>query len=66
MPQEERARKRRRPAYGDGSERLEFQAGKVFSPAEAKADDLREDLDSARYKAQKGQAGTRRYWRRSE
>jgi hypothetical protein len=40
--------------------RLEFEAGKVFSPGKAKEEDMDLDLDSARYKAQKGQGGDRR------
>ncbi len=40
--------------------KLEFEAGKVFSPSEAKEEDFELDLDSARYKAQKGQGGDRR------
>jgi len=40
--------------------RLEFEAGKVFSPGEAKDEDFELDLDSARFKAQKGQGGDRR------
>jgi len=40
--------------------KLEFEAGKVFSPGEAKDEDLDLDLDSARYKAQKGEGGDRR------
>ena len=40
--------------------KLEFEAGKVFSPGEAKDQDFELDLDSARFKAQKGQGGDRR------
>jgi len=40
--------------------KLEFEAGKVFNPGEAKDQDFDLDLDSARYKAQKGQGGDRR------
>ena len=40
--------------------KLEFEAGKVFTPGEAKEEDFELDLDSARYKAQKGQGGDRR------
>ncbi len=40
--------------------KLEFEAGKVFSPGEAKDEDLDLNLDSARYKAQKGEGGDRR------
>lgn len=40
--------------------KLEFEAGKVFTPAEAKEEDFELDLDSARFKAQKGEGGDRR------
>jgi len=40
--------------------KLEFEAGKVFSPGEAKEEDFELDLDSARYHAQKGEGGDRR------
>jgi len=40
--------------------KLEFEAGKVFTPSEAKEEDFELDLDSARYKAMKGQGGDRR------
>ncbi len=40
--------------------KLEFEAGKVFKPEEAKDQDFELDLDSARYKARKGQGGDRR------
>jgi len=40
--------------------KLEFEAGKVFSPKEAKDEDLDLDVDAARYKAQKGEGGDRR------
>ena len=40
--------------------KLEFEAGKVFSPGEAKNEDFELDLASARYKAQKGEGGDRR------
>jgi len=39
--------------------KLEFEAGKVFNPSEAK-EDLELDMDSARYKAQKGEGGDRK------
>jgi hypothetical protein len=43
-------------------EKLEFDAGKVFGPEEAKSDDfkLETDRESSRYKAQKGQGGDRK------
>jgi len=40
--------------------KLEFEAGKVFTPAEAKEEDFELDLDSARFKAVKGEGGDRR------
>ena len=40
--------------------KLEFEAGKVFTPGEAKDEDFELDLESARFKAQKGQGGDRR------
>lgn len=40
--------------------KLEFEAGKVFTPAEAKEEDFELDLESARFKAQKGEGGDRR------
>lgn len=40
--------------------KLEFEAGKVFKPSEAKEQDFDLDLDSARYKARKGEGGDRR------
>jgi hypothetical protein len=40
--------------------KLEFEAGKVFTPAEAKEEDFELDLESSRYHAQKGQGGDRR------
>jgi hypothetical protein len=40
--------------------KLEFEAGKVFNPGEAKEEDFELDLDTARYKAQKGEGGDRR------
>lgn len=51
MQDSERASKRRT--------RLTFEAGKVFSPAEAKEEDFKLDLDTARFRARQGQAGTR-------
>ncbi len=40
--------------------KLEFEAGKVFKPSQAKDQDFELDIDSARYKARKGQGGDRR------
>jgi hypothetical protein len=44
------------------SEKLSFDAGKVFGPEESKSDDfkLETDRESSRYKAQKGQGGDRK------
>jgi hypothetical protein len=56
MPQETTQKKKRKK-----EEKLEFEAGKVFSPGEAKDEDfdLEQDQESDRYKAQKGQGGDR-------
>ena len=40
--------------------KLEFEAGKVFTPGEVKEEDFELDLDSARFRAQKGEGGDRR------
>lgn len=40
--------------------KLEFEAGKVFKPSEAKDQDFELDMESARFKARKGQGGDRR------
>ena len=40
--------------------KIEFDAAKVFDPAEAKKEDVELDLDSGRYTARKGQGGDRR------
>lgn len=40
--------------------KLEFEAGKVFSPVEAKEEDFELDLESSRFHAQKGEGGDRR------
>ncbi len=53
---EEKPKKRKKKQQ----KKLEFEAGKVFTPGEAKEEDFELDLDSARYKAQKGQGGDRR------
>lgn len=56
MPQEMAQKKKKKK-----EEKLEFEAGKVFGPGEAKDDDIKLDQDneSDRYKAQKGQGGDR-------
>ncbi len=59
MPQQQvepRPQKRKKK----GEKKLEFEAGKVFTPGEAKEEDFELDLDSARFKAQKGEGGDRR------
>ena len=40
--------------------KLEFEAGKVFTPADAKEEDFELDLESAKFRAQKGEGGDRR------
>lgn len=40
--------------------KVEFEAGKVFKPSEAKDQDFDLDLDSSRWKARKGEGGDRR------
>lgn len=40
--------------------KLEFEAGKVFRPAEAKDQDFELDLDAAKFRARKGEGGDRR------
>ena len=40
--------------------KLEFEAGKVFNPGEVKEEDFEIDLESSRWKAQKGEGGDRR------
>ena len=52
IPETKRKRKKQ--------EKLEFDASKVFDPAQGKKEDLELDLDSGRYKARKGQGGDRR------
>ena len=58
MPEQqvEQPQKRKKKA----EKKLEFEAGKVFTPAEAKEEDFELDLEAARYKAMKGQGGDRR------
>jgi len=50
----------KRKKKGGDDEKLEFEAGQVFSPKGAKDEDLKEDLDSATYKARKGEGGDRK------
>ncbi len=53
QPQKKRKKKDKEP-------KLEFEAGKVFKPSEAKDQDFDLDLESARYQARKGEGGDRR------
>jgi hypothetical protein len=52
---EEKPKKRKKQ-----EKKLEFEAGKVFTPGEVKEEDFELDLDSARYRASKGEGGDRR------
>ena len=52
---EEKPKKRKKQ-----EKKLEFEAGKVFSPGEVKEEDFELDLDSARFRAAKGEGGDRR------
>src|SRR2546426_6551136 len=52
---EERPKKRKKQ-----EKKLEFEAGKVFTPGEVKEEDFELDLESAKFRAQKGQGGDRR------
>ncbi len=40
--------------------KVEFEAGKVFKPSEAKDQDFELDLESSRFLARKGEGGDRR------
>jgi len=55
MQAEERPKKRKKQ-----EKKLEFEAGKVFTPGEAKEEDFELDLESAKFRAQKGEGGDRR------
>lgn len=55
---ESRLRVRRRKKREE--DKLEFEAAKVFNPAEVKAEDFEIDLDSPQYWARKGPGGDRR------
>jgi len=59
MPQqvEEKPKKRKKQ-----EKKLEFEAGKVFTPGEVKEEDFELDLESAKFRAQKGEGGDRRAW----
>lgn len=53
-------RPRKKRLWATEGEIIPFEAGRVFSPAEAKVDDFELDLEAARYAARKGQGGDRR------
>jgi len=59
MPQQQ-AEPRPQKRKKKDEKKLEFEAGKVFTPGEVKEEDFELDLDSSRYKAVKGQGGDRR------
>ncbi len=59
MPQQQ-AEPRPQKRKKKDEKKLEFEAGKVFTPGEVKEEDFELDLDSARYHAVKGQGGDRR------
>ncbi len=40
--------------------KLEFESGKVCTPGEVKEEDFELDLESAKFRAQKGEGGDRR------
>lgn len=52
---EERPKKKKKQ-----EKKLEFEAGKVFTPSEAKDEDFELDLESSKFRAQKGEGGDRR------
>ncbi len=59
MPQQQvEARPQKRKKKEE--KKLEFEAGKVFTPSEAKEEDFELDLESSKFHAQKGQGGDRR------
>ena len=57
---DEKDQKQKKKKKQDKEKKLEFEVGKVFGPEAAKDEDLSVDLDTARYKAQKGQGGDRK------
>jgi hypothetical protein len=57
MGEQEQKKKKKKKQKDD---KLEFEIGKVFGPDSAKDEDLELDVDTARYKAQKGQGGDRK------
>ncbi len=59
MPQQQvEARPQKRKKKEE--KKLEFEAGKVFTPSEAKEEDFELDLENSRFRAQKGEGGDRR------
>ncbi len=54
--QQEQPQKRKKKEQ----KKLEFEAGKVFTPSEAKEEDFELDLESSKFRAQKGEGGDRR------
>lgn len=60
MADEEKNQKQKKKKKQEKEEKLEFEVGKVFGPDAAKDEDLSLEVDTARYKAQKGQGGDRK------
>ncbi|TLZ61353.1 MAG: hypothetical protein E6K13_07060 [Methanobacteriota archaeon] len=58
MQQQSEPRPQKRKKKGE--KKLEFEAGKVFSPGEVKEEDFELDLEASKFRAQKGQGGDRR------
>ena len=58
MQQQSEPRPQKRKKKGE--KKLEFEAGKVFNPGEVKEEDFELDLESAKFRAQKGEGGDRR------
>jgi hypothetical protein len=52
--------KQKKKKKKETEKKLEFEVGKVFGPEAAKDEDLSLNVDTARYKAQKGQGGDRK------
>lgn len=60
MADDEKSQKQKKKKKQEKDQKLEFEVGKVFGPEAAKDEDLSLDVDTARYKAQKGQGGDRK------
>lgn len=60
MADDEKSQKQKKKKKQDKESKLEFEVGKVFGPEAAKDEDLTLEVDTARYKAQKGQGGDRK------